>query len=356
MKILAFPRDANPYQELLYQPMREQGVTVQYLEGPTTSHTLNTLLMPAMLTVHRLRGCDTVHVHWTFPFRLPFGGKVVRALMEIWAAGFWLLVKLYGMQLVWTAHNAQPHEPVFLDDRRAHRFLGKLADRIIVHTAAAQQQLQDLGVPARRMAIIPHGSYIGSYPDTVTQAVARQKLGLNPKSTVVLLFGLIRPAKGIEQLLEVFQTLPKTDGLVLLVAGAVQDGTLRHLLEQTAERLDGRIQLDLRHISDDEVQYFFRSADFAVLPYEKSTTSGVSLLACSFALPIIAPRQAAFADIPAAAQINYEAGTLGVALTQAAATLPIARQQLGAAALEYAQKLSWPNIATQTVSFLKAGV
>jgi glycosyltransferase involved in cell wall biosynthesis len=351
MKILALPRDTNPYQELLYKPLRAQDVTVEYLEEPTGSHTLNLFLLPFSLTRKRLQGFDTVHVHWTYPFWLPFGGVIGRAIMEVWAASFWLLVRLYGMRLVWTAHNVLPHEQLFLNDKRAHRFLGCMASRIIVHTKAAKQQLIDLGIPSSHMRIIPHGSYIGVYPDTVTKAQARQKLDIPKTSTVLLFFGLIRPYKGIEQLLEAFAELSKKTDVVLLVAGSVQDETLQAVLEAAA-LIDTRVHLLLRHIPDEELQYLFRAADFTVLPYEKSTTSGVSLLACSFGCSPIVPRQAAFADIPAKAQLNYAKGHLQGALIEALAMSSAKRAVQSKAAFAYARQLSWESIATQTREFL----
>jgi beta-1,4-mannosyltransferase len=351
MKILAFPRDANPYQELLYQPMRQQGVAVQYLEGPTGSQTLNLVLLPLLLTVWRLRGFNVLHVHWTFPFRLSFGGALGRLIMEAWAALCWLLVKLYGMQLVWTAHNAEPHEPIFANDHRAHRFLARCADRVIVHTPGAHAQLAAAGITAKRLAVIPHGSYIGHYPDTVSRSEARKYLELPARAPVLLLFGLIRPSKGAEQLLEAFQQLPKHT--VLVIAGSVADAGLRQKLAQAAEQTPGRIRLALHYIPDDELQYFFRSADFTVLPYEKSTTSGVALLACSFASPIVAPNQPAFADIPEAAQISYEPDGLADALLRAVQTPAVQQERYSAAAVAYAGQLSWEVIAQRTLDFLK---
>lgn len=352
MKILALPRDANPYQELLYAAVRRQGVAVDYLEGPSGSQTLNILLLPLLIAKKRLQGYNVLHVHWTFGFRLPFGGVLGRAFMELWAAGVWCLAKLYGMRLVWTAHNAAPHEPIFLNDRRAHRFLGRQAAAVIAHTTAARQQLLALGVPQSHIHIIPHGNYIGTYPDTVTASEARRRLQIPARATVLLFFGLIRPYKGIEQLLAAFRQLPREAATVLVIAGAVQDQRLNDELEQAAAN-DDRIRLHLRHIPEDEAQLFFRSADFTVLPYEKATTSGVALLACSFGCPLITPHQAVFADLPANAGLQYDAGGLPLALQQASETSGAQRRQFAAAAYAYAKDLSWDTIAAQTIKAIQ---
>lgn len=353
MKILAFPRDNNPYQELLYRPMRRAGVEVAYLEGPSGSHTLNLLMVPFLLVAKRFQGFDVLHMHWTYSFRLPFSkGRLARAFMELLACGTWLFAKLLGMKLVWTAHNAQPHEPLFLNDRRTHRFLGNLADCVIVHSAAAETQLRDMGVTNKRMKIIPHGSYIGEYPDDVTRAAARKRLGLDADARVFLFFGLIRPYKGVEQLLRAFSAAADRRA-VLIVAGQVQDAALRQTLEAACN--DTRLYLMLERVADDRLQYLFRAADFTVLPYEKSTTSGVSLLSASFACPIIAPDQAAFADIPKEMRISYAPGELAAALKFAIGLSAKEQRAKSDAARRYAESLAWDDIAAQTVTFLEFG-
>ncbi|HEX8762607.1 MAG TPA: glycosyltransferase [Candidatus Saccharimonadales bacterium] len=354
MKILAFPRDANPYQELLYAPMRRRGVIVEYLDGPTGSHTLNMLMMPWLLIGKRLQGFDVLHVHWTYPFQLPFSkGAVARACMEALASATWLMTRLVGMKLVWTAHNARPHEPLFLDDRRAHRFLGNLADRVIVHSAAALQQLREMGVRNDRCTVIAHGNYIGVYPDGISRLAARRHLGLPADATIFLFFGLIRPYKGVEQLLRVFSELQDAK-VALIIAGKVQDYHLAKTIE-TFAITDDRLHVTLDRIADDQLQFIFRAADFTVLPYEKSTTSGVSLLSASYACPIIAPGQAAFADIPKDMQISYAAGGLADALRQATHLSDKEQKVMSAAARRYAEDLGWDNIADQTVAFLETG-
>lgn len=351
MKILAFPRDNNPYQELLYKPMRQAGVSVGYLDGPSRSHTLNLLMMPFLLIIKRLQGFDVLHVHWTYTFRLPFSkGALARGSMELLAAMMWLLAKLLGMRLVWTAHNAQPHEPLFLNDRQAHRFLGNMADRIIVHSAAAKDQLETLGVTNKHIEIIPHGNYIGVYPDKISRSAARKRLGLAPDTSVFLFYGLIRPYKGVEQLLQAFAVYKGNAALV--IAGEVQDAGFRRMIEEAA-RTDSRLHPMLFHVPQDDTQYLFRAADFTVLPYERSTTSGVALLAASFACPIIAPDQAAFAAMPLDMRVAYQPGTLADALTRAATLTPARQRKMSAAARSYAETLPWRTIAEQTVEFLE---
>jgi glycosyltransferase involved in cell wall biosynthesis len=107
--------------------------------------------------------------------------------------------------------------------------------------------------------------------------------------------GLLRPYKGLEELLPAFRALPEA-GVFLLVAG--KPGS-EHYAETLAALATGdpRIRLEPRFVSPAEVQLYFNAADICVLPYRQITTSGAALLAFSFGLPVIAPAIGAFPNL-----------------------------------------------------------
>jgi glycosyltransferase involved in cell wall biosynthesis len=356
MKILVFPRDPNPYQELLYAPIREVGITVSYLEGPTPSQTLNLLCMPGMLMVRRLQGYRLLHVHWTHPFSLPWAQRAGRLPMQLLAGCIWRFSRLIGYRLVWTAHNVLPHEQLFWNDESAHRTLGNHAHAIITHTSAVREQLAEIGVHNPCIKTIPHGSYVGVYPDTVSREAARRHLHIPADDTVLLAFGHIRAYKGIEALLAAFESLPADDrrSVTLLVAGPPADTQLVRRLRYVQRKYRRNCKLFLAYVPDDEVQYYFRAADFTVLPYVASTTSGVAILSFSFGCPIIAPNQTAFSDLPGTAQVLFDDGRLAHALQQAIQTTDAQRRRMARAAREYAAALSWRAIARRTHKLFSA--
>jgi glycosyltransferase involved in cell wall biosynthesis len=355
LKVLVFPRDPNPYQELLYAPMRSKGVTVNYLEGPTPSQTLNLLLIPTMLFIRRLQGYRVLHIHWTYSFTLPWNKKLGRIPLQMLAGWCWRKAHLLGYRIVWTAHNVLPHEQLFWNDAAAHRRLGNEADVIICHNAAVREQLEDIGVQNKCIKTIPHGSYVGVYPDTISRSDAREQLHLPADDTVLLFFGIIRPYKGIEQLMEAFTSLNPVQrkNVTLLVAGRPDSSQLLRQLRYEQRKYRNDIKLVLKFIPDDEVQLYFRAADFTVLPYQNSTTSGVAILAFSFNCPIIAPQQMAFMGLPGAAQITYPAGQIADGLCQAIASSAAKRTRMAKAAEEYAEALSWQKIAKRTLAIFE---
>ena len=47
----------------------------------------------------------------------------------------------------------------------------------------------------------------------------------------------------------------------------------------------------------EDIQYFFRAADYAVCAYRSSLNSGAAMLALSFGVPLVAPETVAFSEL-----------------------------------------------------------
>jgi glycosyltransferase involved in cell wall biosynthesis len=132
--------------------------------------------------------------------------------------------------------------------------------------------------------VIPHGHYIGWYPDATSQSEARSHFNIPDSEYVYLYFGAIRSYKGLENLLQTFKTLPSGR---LIIAGKPHDSVIEWLLRQWAGK-DPRISLHLSFIPDEKVTSFFECADSVVLPFSDVLTSGSVILALSMGRPVIA--------------------------------------------------------------------
>lgn len=335
MRLLVFPRDGNPYQELLYGPLRGRGVEVRYLGGLTPSRTLNVLLLPLELAWGRLRGAAAVHLHWVWGFTLPG-----RRVSQVWFTVVLGTVRLLGLHLVWTAHNVLPHRPVFADDVAARRLLVGRCDVVIVHAAAAGDALAAIGARPRRVEVIPHGPF---------PAVGRTRLsGTGPRT--FLFFGRIEPYKGVEELLAAFATVPGRARLV--IAGACPDPALAARLRQAAGE---RVDLRLGHVPDAEVPALLASADVVVLPFRTIATSGSALLALSHGRPLLIPAHPTLAELPA---FRYDGTPPGLAtmLTDLAVVDPAALEAVAEAGWVHAHRTGWDEIAALTGKALETVV
>lgn len=348
MRVLVFPRDPNPYQDLLYTEMQRLGVQVRYLGDLTFSHTLNQLLLPLETVAGRIWGARLVHLHWVFGFALPGTRRfpVMRRVAQMWFAAWLGVCRLTGLRLVWTAHNVLPHEPVFADDTAARQALVRSCDLVLAHSPSALAALGALGAVARKSAIIPHGPiYYGAA--TPSPPGAQDRGGMRR----FLFFGRLQEYKGVEELLAAFAALPGDVAAELTVAGQCRDPNLGARL-RTLAQCDERIVLRLGYVPDEEVAGLLDGADVVVLPFRQVTTSGSAVLALNHGKPLVVPALAALADLPEDAVVRYSGGI--PALTAALARLARADRDtlaaMSAAARRHQAIITWPDIARQTTA------
>jgi glycosyltransferase involved in cell wall biosynthesis len=350
MKILAFPRDRNPYQDLLYGEMRRLGVEISYLGEWTPSHLLNLLLLPLETAVRRLYGVRLVHLHWVSVFAFPCAEHIpaLRRVAQWWFVVWLRVCRTLGMRLVWTAHNVLPHDRVFADDVAARHRLVLASDLVVVHSQATLASLAAIGGTVARCAVIPHGPIAPNRP-----AASMRTPGSDDAPRRILFIGRLKEYKGIDDLLAAFDMLPKPKPVHLTVAGQCEEPQLRRRLHSFAERHDNiTIVVSTNRLPEEDMTELIAAADVVVLPFRRITTSGSALLALSHGRPLIVPDLPAMADFPDAALIRYDGGIPGlrVALEQVATIDSGSLAAMSASAFRYASAVTWEEIADRTRS------
>lgn len=275
---------ANPYHAELAEHLMEFGVRVD------DEYRLKSISRAARASGPKP---DVVHIHAIPRFSLsPM--TALRCMM------FWLRIfrlRLIGVRLVWTIHDISHHEAYHPRVELAlSRMLFRMADALIVHSNAARKAVErQWNVTCDdRVFVIPHGDYIGSYPNHANRNAAREKLRVSPGKLVILFLGIIRPYKGVLELIDAFKGLSASD-IELVIAG-------KPLSDEFSEKISSAIGSAAEihyfpgHVKDDEIQDYFNAADVVVFPYTKALTSGALILAMSFGRACIAPRMGALED------------------------------------------------------------
>jgi D-inositol-3-phosphate glycosyltransferase len=208
-----------------------------------------------------------------------------------------LYYKFLGKKIVFTAHNVNAGERDSNDslvNRITLRVQYRLADHVFVHTEQMKRELLlDFGVHEGAVSVIPYGIN-NSVPDTdLTPTEAKQRLGIRGDERTILFFGVIRPYKGLEYLVDAFQQLAASHPEYrLIIAGEPRKGSEQYLdeIQRTINRHVNRGQVieKIRYIPDEETELYFKAADVLALPYTHIFQSGVLFLAYSFGLPVIA--------------------------------------------------------------------
>jgi len=118
---------------------------------------------------------------------------------------------------------------------------------------------------------------------------ARSHLGLQKNSKYILFFGLIRPYKGLDLLLQALTDPRLANAKVnLVIAGECYTDEQRLHQQLQALNLHTRVETHIRFIPTDEVPYFFSAADIVVQPYvHLAGPSGITALAYNFLKPVI---------------------------------------------------------------------
>jgi glycosyltransferase involved in cell wall biosynthesis len=163
-----------------------------------------------------------------------------------------------------------------------------LADAFVIHSEADRQPIGErYSVGNRPWVVIPHGPYDHFSSDDNSPSLPLR----DPPAGVInlLFFGIIRPYKGLEDLVEAFEML-EDDEVVnywLTVVGETWEGWELPIRLIEGSRHRSRITLVNRFVEDDEVTAYFAGADAAVLPYHRSSASGPASVAMANGLPLV---------------------------------------------------------------------
>jgi beta-1,4-mannosyltransferase len=206
-------------------------------------------------------------------------------------------LRMLGVRLVWTIHDISHHEARHPRVELAiSRLIFRRADALILHSNAARKAVErQWNVKCdNRVFVIPHGNYIGSYPNHANRNAAREKLRVSPGKLVVLFLGIIRPYKGVLELIGAFKGLSASDIELVIVGKPLSD----EFSEKISSAIGSAAEIHYfpGHVNDDEIQDYFNAADVVVFPYTKALTSGALILAMSFGRACIAPRMGALED------------------------------------------------------------
>jgi glycosyltransferase involved in cell wall biosynthesis len=257
-----------------------------------------------------------------------------------------------GRPLVLTSHDILPREPR-PGQLRAQRRAYERFDAIVVHSQHGRARLVDeLGVDRARVHVIAHGAFThlterapgeaasgaadprgeaasgpaGPRGEAASGAADPRGEPLPPPPSldggarVVLCFGLMRPYKGIDVLLEAWRGAgglpPISDDAELWIAGLAKMD-----ISVLRARARANVRFVPRFIGDDELPAYFERADLVVLPYLQADQSGVLFTALAFGKPLLLSDVGGFPELArdtGAARVvpAGDAHALGVALRE----------------------------------------
>lgn len=286
--------------------------------------------VPDMLGYGRLaRAADIVHFQW-----LPLPAFDLRLLPR-------------NRPAVLTVHDPLERRslprPLAVDRRLLQRL-----SALVVHTDYGRAALlAEYDLAPEQVHVIRHGALAALLPLAEHAALPPEL----PDSgrPVVLCFGLIRPYKGIERLLEAWHGID--DAELWIVGRPVVDVAPLQALAGPGVRFLPRF------VTPAEEAALMRRADLVVLPYERSERfgfSGVLATALAFGKAIVLSDIGGFAEVAALGAARTipagDAAALHDALTTLLADEPARAELAAAAGAAAAGPFSWDSTARATLA------
>lgn len=235
---------------------------------------------------------------WYNPF-----GWLLRALtvpadvvhLQWWSLPLWpimmtfaLAARLRRLPLVVTVHNVLPHESsrYFVP---ASKTVCRLAHCVVVHSQTNADQLrQHYGLPGERIVVVPMPVTRADVVP-IEKYVARRSLHIKASPPTILLFGTIRPYKGLGTLLEAVARLrDRLPDAQLIIAGKPWEPWQPY--EEKIHRLGlmDNVFTFIDYVPEDEVNTLLSAADCFVLPYTHfDAQSAVGALYLPYGKPMV---------------------------------------------------------------------
>ncbi len=251
---------------------------------------------------------------------------------------------------VMTAHYILPSTPSRRQVAAARRVFGRM-DAVVAHSDHGATRLRDeVGLDPARVHVIPHGAF-----DYLTRLPQEKPLPAElagAEGPVMLSFGLLRPYKGLENLLEAFARI---EGAELWIVGnpRMDVEPLRALADAAA----GRVRFVTRFVEDAEIPAIFRRADVVVLPYLDAEHSGVLYTGLAFGKPLVLSAVGGFpevAEVGAALLVPPgDSAALAGVLSELAGDEAARAELAAAAARAAAGPYSWDEAARLTLDLYR---
>ena len=250
---------------------------------------------------------------------------------------------------VLTAHGVLRQEAWRERPGRGLRRLLELMDAVVTLSEYGARRLRDdAGIDPGKVRVIPHGAldYLTRLPDEVPLPDDLAAV----EDPVILCFGLIRPYKGVDVLLEAYRSL---EGAELWIVGRPFGMSIEPLRE-LASRARGRVRFVPRFVPDRELPAYFRRADMVVLPHRDAEQSGVLYVALAFGKAILMSDVGGFGEVAERGAGRTvppgDPAALAAALGDLLADRGARERLAAAAAAAAAGPYSWDAVAAQTLA------
>lgn len=281
-------------------PKDEPGLTVQFIDNNAKAQVKGNFIARYFQMVGALERCFKFASVWKADvvcmMQLDYNELALISKVLKWKNPSW---HLFGF-LVWPHFLYNPDEHVNLLRKAYYNLAATITKHLLkrevlsgmfVHTAAIKQALikrfgwESSGYESKLVvAPDPTEAFYGC----CSMKEARERLRLPLEVPILLFFGRLRWDKGPDLLLKAIKDIE--DDFVLVIAGQPGYVTNSNIEAFQKNSKSSRVIAQIEYIPEEEVKYYFLSADAVILPYRKAFkgTSGILQNATAAGKPVIA--------------------------------------------------------------------
>lgn len=251
------------------------------------------------------------------------------------------------------AHNILPHEWFPLDRFLMKRML-KRTGKVVLLSEQTRWELGQLNLDIEHLKLF-HPVYPVDPPGR-SRSELRREYGFRSGDHVILFFGLVRPYKGLDLLIQALNRLNLAELQVRpLIAGEFYDEKSRYT-DLIKEDHTSRYTIIDRFVSDKELAEIFTLSDLLVLPYRTASQSGILANAIQFQLPTLVSDQPGLTEHIEQGKTGYifESGNIEALKNAIQAFIKDGHSETIRENLLYLKgELSWEHFTGELLEFLK---
>jgi glycosyltransferase involved in cell wall biosynthesis len=256
-----------------------------------------------------------------------------------------------GVPLVFTAHNAIPHDTEGASRDVIRRNLEQ-ADLIIVHSDNVAKSLREEVRVDARLQPIPHPAFHTDL-DLPSRESAAAALSLK-EGPVVLFAGIVRPYKGLDLLAEAWPLVREAfpTATLLVVGRALGEEAQGQLLRVGA--LPG-VRVAAKYVPMKTMIDYHVASDVVVFPYRAISQSGALMTALGLGRPaVVTPIPGLSEQAVGISSVVVAPSADGRGIAEATVAALRDSEALGAKAAEERRRLAasplgWPSVARRTI-------
>ena len=223
---------------------------------------------------------DVVFISYWHPFFAPMYNFIIKRILS---------KKIYLLLHNVISHQSLPFEKFFMKKVLSH----KNCKYIVMNSSDRKKALKI----NETLNLIDnfHPIYNQDF-NSNDREIFRTELSLT-ENNVILFFGLIRPHKGLDILIDAI-SLIKNDikNLKVLIIGEAYEDMTKYSRKIESLNLSDLFVFNQSFVEEKNISKYFLSSDLVVLPYKSSTQSGVLSLAMNFNKPVIVSSEGGLKD------------------------------------------------------------